>query len=122
MTPDAWRRAQLLVRGFYDQLDSDVDLIDIHREAVAMAAVERENTLALFGHIANVAASSAQGPDKQKLVRLLEEVWFPGLREQRERQSRQENEELLRLAKKTFRVEQRGQHLVGNWENTDKNT
>jgi len=85
-----------------------------------MATVERENTLALFGHIANVAASAAASNDKQKLVRLLEEVWIPGLRERRDIQAKEENEELLQFAKQTFKVQQRGDQVVGTWENKPK--
>lgn len=116
MTPDAWRRGQLLVRGFYNQLGADIDLVDLHREATALATIERENSLQLFQQIVSVAASASDATSKQKLVKLLEEVWIPGLKEKREKAGRAENEELINFAKQTFKVQVRGNQVVGKFE------
>lgn len=80
-----------------------------------MATIERENALRLFEQIINVASSQIGGPDKQKLVKLLEEVSTPGLKEKRVEDSRTENAALLDFTKKTFKVSNRGGTLVGGW-------
>jgi hypothetical protein len=87
----------------------------MHREALARATIARENSLTLFQQIVMVAASSADTVSKQKLVKLLEEVWIPGLKEKRELAGQVENEELLAFTKQTFKVQVRGKQIVGGF-------
>lgn len=108
-------RGQLLVGGFYTEM-AEVDVIDIHKEALAMATLERTNTLALFGHIVGVAGAPIKSDDRQKLVRLLEEVFIIGLKEKREYLNKQENQELLKIARSIFKVQGAGGRYVGTWE------
>lgn len=85
----------------------------MHRETIALATIDRENTLRLLEQILQIATSGADSASKQKLVRMLEEVSTPGLKEKRQAEDAALNAELLAFTKRTFKVESRGGQLVG---------
>ena len=114
MTLDAWLRGQLLVKGFYETIDSDhLSIFDAHRERTALAVIERENEIEFFTNMLKVAGQVGDSNLRRKIMARLEEVYVLGLREERVAESRREDETLADLAKQVMVVDA---HHVGRWE------
>lgn len=75
----------------------------------------RQNHLALFSDIMMVIANVENPEAKQKMVKLLEEQWILGLKEDREYRDKKEDAMLVDLAKNYMVLEQHGKDFAAKW-------
>lgn len=110
-------RGQLMVQGFYENVDpTDVDLTDLHRERFAIAVLKRQNDLDFYTKVLQTSAQIGDANTRRKFVQLLEEQYVIGLKEKREGESKREDESLAELASQYVVVQTRpGGGHVGRW-------
>jgi len=80
-----------------------------------MATVDRQNHLALFSDIMMVITNVDNPEARQKMVKLLEEQWILGLKEDRKVKDKAEDDMLVDLAKNYMVLEQHGKHYQAKW-------
>jgi hypothetical protein len=106
-----------LVDGFYDDLPEQLGLMEIHREATALATVARQNHLSLFSDMMLVASNVQNAEARQKMIKMLEEQWIIGLKKTREDQDKAEDRMLIDFAKQHMVIEHHGRELRARWAN-----
>jgi hypothetical protein len=82
---------------------------------VAVATVARQNHLSLFSDIMMVIANVDNPEARQKMVKLLEEQWILGLKEERKAKDKAEDAMLVDLAKNYMVLEQHGKDYSAKW-------
>lgn len=80
-----------------------------------MATTGRQNHLALFSDIMTVITNVENPEARQKIVRLLEEQWTLGLKEDRVAKDKAEDTMLVEMAKHYMILEQHGKELSARW-------
>lgn len=118
-TPEAWRRGQLLLRGFYGAEVGasilELDLLVLHKERVALATIERENTLAMIGQMLQITTTVENVETRAKLLQCVEERWEIGLTERRVKRSQEEDRQIIDSLSRVLRVQRVGGQTVGQW-------
>lgn len=107
-----------MVQGFYSEFDqTDVDLMDLHRERFALSVLKRQNDLDFYAKVLQTAAQISDPNMRRKFVGLLEEQYVIGLKEKKAAESRREDESLAELAGKYVVVQaQPGGGHMGRWQ------
>jgi len=77
--------------------------------------VDRQNHLSLFSDIMMVITNVDHPESRQKMVKLLEEQWILGLKEERKSKDKAEDEMLADLAKEYMVLEQVGKQFQAKW-------
>lgn len=80
----------------------------------------RQNHLSLFSDIMMVLANVDNPEARQKMVKLLEEQWILGLKEERKERDRKEDKMLIDMAKHYMVLEAQGQQYHAKWVNNRK--
>ena len=88
----------------------------MHKEATALATIDRQNHLSLFSDIISVIATVTDAEARQKMVKMLEEQWIIGLKEKRTSKDKAEDQMLIDFAKQYVVLEQHGRELRGTWK------